>query len=259
MFAALREASIGRRYIDEYRTAFARTQDRRIKAGIGQLIDQRPPAQPAPLHVGLIQQGFQHRHHRTLARAVDIAGQQRAGLVNGLHRPGPGGNHALGTAAVACQRPVQETLIHQRQQAFRPALIGGGDVGQRIDLPPVALDAHFALVEARLILGDIAFYPRVDQVRERDSVRRPAVSVMVDDDADVDQIIEKGRMAVGHDLRPVDGDDGGAIRRLPGGNRGVKGFALRKGSGRTKIFFVTELLTSLQAGANALPVRGVVL
>ena len=79
-------------------------------------------------------------------------------------------------------------------------------------------------------------------------MRRATLAVMVDDDTDVDQIIEKRGMTVGHDLRTVPGDDGG-FAAAAGRVRWVSsGLALGQGA-------AAEILGSDASPAAASPAR----
>ncbi len=168
----------------------------------------------------------------------------------------PVGDDWLSAAPLADHRPVKQPLIEQGQRAAGRATVSIGETGQRLDLGPVAGDGHLALVEARLVFGHIVLDVGIKDLWRGVNMGRLAVSVAIDDDADVDQVIEVGRVTVGHDLRTVGGDDRRPLRRRGRRDRRVQRLVFRQGRGSAEVFGVGLILSLLQPGADAGPIGG---
>ena len=130
-----------------------------------------------------------------------------------------------------------------------------GLVGQGADFGDVAFDADGAAAVVEGVEGGVIF--GVGDFGKGECFWREAAAVVVDNAADVDEVVEVGGVAVGHDLGAVGGDDGGFGGRWGRVDGGVERFVVVEGAGGAVQFFVAVFFGEGEGCGNGRPVGAV--
>ncbi|MBK6711410.1 MAG: hypothetical protein IPG51_13910 [Chloroflexi bacterium] len=145
-------------------------------------------------------------------------------MADARHVVAPLGHGGIFGHAGRADGPVKQPLIQHSQRQVAVVAVMEGLLGQRLNFLHVSLNADRAAADVEGI--QIIIVRWVDQLRHGEGFRRAAFPVVVDNPADVDEVIQVSGVAVGHDLRAVGGEDGGLGRRRGGVDGRVQRFGL---------------------------------
>lgn len=175
--------------------------------------------------------------------------------MNGRHVIAPFGDGGVVGDASAADGPVEQPLVEDGEGEIAVVAVVEGLLRQCFDFGEVALDADIAAAVVEGVEGGVILW--VFNLREGKGFWGEAAPMMIDNAADVDQIVKVGGVAVGHDLGAIGGDEGGAEGQVGRVDGGVERFLVVEGTGGAVQLLVPLFLGEIEGGGNGRPVGAV--